>query len=365
MKTLAQYQPILQEASGRYFFPKRSVGTLLLSAGLLVSSVAWGLHYPTRKAQEAIAHLAAYNELIAKANTETETAMQRLDGLLASQPERVQNTTRRSLDALRAQLIDGKPIDPTRILSDAAAQQVAYAEAQALIAASPFNGLEKRQIPLTPEGQAYLAALGVEAPPRFAYQQLATGAEMLLQVYRVAARIQNEAETLAHNMDVRLNGSAAGPAPAPFAEAAPADARKTDEQALLEALLGTGAPSDKPAPETKPEPRGLAPLVPLGGATAAPDPAEAEKRRERETGRQRAADAERDRKAAKRALEMEREKVVAELAAAERQQAEAARREQEATAAAEVKKAECTRSLIARAKCAREGYNPVTGEKRK
>ena len=164
MKTLAQYQPTLQEASGRYFFPKRSVGTLLLSAGLLVSSVAWGLHYPTRKAQEAIAHLAAYNELIAKANTETETAMQRLDGLLASQPERVQNTTRRSVDALRAQLIDGKPIDPTRILSDAAAQQVAYAEAQAVIAASPFKGLEKRQIPLTPEGQAYLAALGVEAP---------------------------------------------------------------------------------------------------------------------------------------------------------------------------------------------------------
>jgi hypothetical protein len=389
MKTLAQYQPDLREASGRYFFPRRSAGALLLSAGLLVSSLAWGLHYPTRKVDEAIAHLATYNELIAKANADTETALQRLDGLLASQPERVQNATRRSIDALRAQLVDGKPVDPQRILADAEKQQAAYDEAQALIAASPFKGLEKRQIPLTPEGRAYLAALDVEAPPRFAYQQLTAGAEMLLKVYRVAARLQSEAETLAHNMDVRINGAAAGPAPAPFVDAAPADDRKSAEKALLDALLGAGQPEGEaepepkaerrgltplvplggapaaPEPEPKAEPRGLTPLVPLGSGTTAPDPAEAERRREREAGRKRAAEAERERTAARRALEAERDKAAAELAAAERAQAEATRREQEAVAAAEAKKAECTRTLIARAKCAREGYNPVTGEKRK
>ncbi|MBD4278564.1 hypothetical protein GUH26_21540, partial [Xanthomonas citri pv. citri] len=53
-------------------------------------------------------------------------------------------------------------------------------------------------------------------------------------------------------------------------------------------------------------------------------------------------------------------------AARQRLQAErqAQQAERERQAAAEAKKRECTRSIISRAKCATEGYNPLTGEKR-
>jgi hypothetical protein len=347
MNTLAQYMPALREASGRYYLPARVTVSVIVSAALLVVGLTAAFRYPVYKTQQAIAQLASYNALITEANASTQTALGRLDGLLATQPEWVQSSTRRTADKLREQLAGAVPVDPAKVLADAEAQQRAYDEAQAIIAASPFKGLEKRQIPLTPAGKAYLAALDVKAPARFEYQRLADGVALLLKVYRTAATVQNEAEMLAHRLDAKVNGAAAaGPAPEPM-EAAPEVDRKR-ERPVLDSILNGGEASE-PAPKRM----GLSPLVPLGAKPAGNGDAE----RQREAERQRRAEL-REQEAARKAK--------AEAEAAELEAAAAAAREQEAAAAAvAAKKQECTRNLLTRAKCAREGYNPVTGEKRK
>ncbi|MBD4086864.1 hypothetical protein GUH72_00535, partial [Xanthomonas citri pv. citri] len=91
---------------------------------------------------------------------------------------------RKTIATVRTRLADAKPVDPDRILADAAKQQDAYDKAQAVIAASPFKGLKTEQIPLTAEGKAYLAALDVQPPARFEYQRLTDGVDTLLKVYR-------------------------------------------------------------------------------------------------------------------------------------------------------------------------------------
>ena len=348
MNTLAQYMPALREASGRYYLPARVTVSVIVSAALLVVGLTAALRYPAYRTQQAIAELASYNALITEANAGTQTALGRLDGLLATQPEWVQSSTRRTADKLREQLAGAVPVDPAKVLADAEAQQRAYDEAQAIIAASPFKGLEKRQVPLTPAGKAYLAALDVKAPARFEYQRLADGVALLLKVYRTAATVQNEAEMLAHRLDAKVNGAAAaGPAPEPM-EAAPEVDRKR-ERPVLESIIGGGEASEPARPRM-----GLAPLVPLG---AKPAGGGGDADRQREADRQRRAEL-REQEAARKAK--------AEAEAAELEAAAAAAREQEAAAAAvEAKKQECTRNLLTRAKCAREGYNPITGEKRK
>lgn len=347
MNTLAQYMPALREASGRFYLLARVTVSVIVSAALLVGGLTAALRYPVYRTQQAIAQLASYNALITEANAGTQTALGRLDGLLATQPEWVQSSTRRTADKLREQLAGAVPVDPAKVLADAEAQQRAYDEAQAVIAASPFKGLEKRQIPLTPAGKAYLAALDVKAPARFEYQRLADGVALLLKVYRTAATVQNEAEMLAHRLDAKVNGAAAaGPAPEPM-EAAPEVDRKR-ERPVLDSILNGGEASE-PAPKRM----GLSPLVPLGAKPAGNGDAE----RQREAERQRRAEL-REQEAARKAK--------ADAEAAELEAAAAAAREQEAAAAAvAAKKQECTRNLLTRAKCAREGYNPVTGEKRK
>lgn len=348
MNTLAQYMPALREASGRYYLPARVTVSVIVSAALLVLGLTAALRYPVYRTQQAIAELASYNALITEANAGTQTALGRLDGLLATQPEWVQSSTRRTADKLREQLAGAVPVDPAKVLADAEAQQRAYDEAQAVIAASPFKGLEKRQIPLTPAGKAYLAALDVKAPARFEYQRLADGVALLLKVYRTAATVQNEAEMLAHRLDAKVNGAAAaGPAPEPM-EAAP-DVDRKRERPVLESIIDGGEASEPARPRM-----GLAPLVPLG---AKPAGSGGDADRQREADRQRRAEL-REQEAARKAK--------AEAEAAELEAAAAAAREQEAAAAAvEAKKQECTRNLLTRAKCAREGYNPITGEKRK
>lgn len=342
MNTLAQYMPALREASGRYYLPARVTVSVIVSAALLVVGLTAAFRYPAYRTQQAIAQLASYNALITEANAGTQTALGRLDGLLATQPEWVQSSTRRTADKLREQLAGTVPVDPAKVLADAEAQQRAYDEAQAVIAASPFKGLEKRQVPLTPAGKAYLAALDVKAPARFEYQRLSDGVALLLKVYRTAATVQNEAEMLAHRLDAKVNGAAAaGPAPEPM-EAAPEVDRKR-ERPVLESIIDGGEASE-PAPKRM----GLAPLIPLGAKPAGGG-----------------GDADRQRRAELREQEAAR-KAKAEAEAAELEAAATAAREQEAAAAAvEAKKQECTRNLLTRAKCAREGYNPITGEKRK
>ncbi|MBD4975579.1 hypothetical protein GUF58_08355, partial [Xanthomonas citri pv. citri] len=145
-----------------------------------------------------------------------------------------------------------KPVDPDRILADAAKQQDAYDKAQAIIAASPFKGLKTEQIPLTAEGKAYLAALDVQPPARFEYQRLTDGVGTLLKVYRIALQVQGEAEKFAHSIDVRINGDKAGPAPEPVIDATPAmpsglfgksraDRSKADDESVLRQMIEEAA----------------------------------------------------------------------------------------------------------------------------
>ncbi|MBD1528450.1 hypothetical protein GUF72_21485 [Xanthomonas citri pv. citri] len=400
MNTLDQYMPAMREAPGRFYLPTRATVAAIVSAVLLVGGMTYAFRYPAMKAQEAIAHLSTYNGLISKANADTEAAIARLQGLLDGQPEWVQDAARKTIATVRTRLADAKPVDPDRILADAAKQQDAYDKAQAVIAASPFKGLKTEQIPLTAEGKAYLAALDVQPPARFEYQRLTDGVDTLLKVYRIALQVQGEAEKFAHSIDVRINGDKAGPAPEPVIDATPAmpsglfgksraDRSKADDESVLrqmieEAAGGAAAKSDRPTAQ----PRGGLGLD-LGagpfGATVrkpteqAPDPvAEAERQQQQEARRQQAdadrakaqaarEEAARQRAAQQQTLAAERAKAQAEAdAARQRLQAErqAQQAERERQAAAEAKRRECTRSIISRAKCATEGYNPLTGEKR-
>ncbi|MBD4909187.1 hypothetical protein GUF77_06270, partial [Xanthomonas citri pv. citri] len=310
MNTLDQYMPAMREAPGRFYLPTRATVAAIVSAVLLVGGMTYAFRYPAMKAQEAIAHLSTYNGLISKANADTEAAIARLQGLLDGQPEWVQDAARKTIATVRTRLADAKPVDPDRILADAAKQQDAYDKAQAVIAASPFKGLKTEQIPLTAEGKAYLAALDVQPPARFEYQRLTDGVDTLLKVYRIALQVQGEAEKFAHSIDVRINGDKAGPAPEPVIDATPAmpsglfgksraDRSKADDESVLrqmieEAAGGAAAKSDRPTAQ----PRGGLGLD-LGagpfGATVrkpteqAPDPvAEAERQQQQEARRQQA-----------------------------------------------------------------------------
>lgn len=404
MNALAQYMPTMREAAGRFYLPTRATVAALVSAALLAGGLVYAARYPAIKTREAVEQLAIYNGLIAKANADTDAALARLQGLLNGQPEWVQESARKTIEAVRSRLADVKPVDPERILADAAKQQEAYDKAQALIEASPFKGLKKEQIPLSPDGKAYLAALDVKPPSRFEYQRLTDGVDPLLKVYRAALQVQNEAELFVHRIDVRVNGDQAGPAPEPMldpAAASPFGKVKPDspDEAILRMMIegATGGGTSKSDRlETPPPARGYPSLPKVfadppaasgagGGSSssnlAAPevstpvpqpkpvDPvAEAEKQRQEEARRQQReadrakaqavkAEAERKREAMRRALDAERAKAQADM--------DAARKQLEAAQAEEARQRECTKSIFARAKCAAQGRNPVTGEQRR
>jgi len=296
----------------------------------------------------------------------------RLNSLATGQPEWLQKVTAEQTANIQELLAQVQPLTQAQVLQQAEAQQTAWDEAQRLIDGSPFKGLKREQIPLNEEGKAYLAALETKRPARFDYQRLADGVELALPALQAAIRLQGEAEALAHRLDVKLNGDKA----APLGSAAKATLEQPGTAAL-------------PRPQSVPA-TSAATAPAINGATdslgAAMREAEREAERqlrqaereaqlqqqEAEAATRRAEQqAQRKQQEAQRAAERQRREAEAQAkaaAAAEERSRREAEREAErqriaAQRAAEAKQRECTSSLMARAKCAAEGYNPLTGVK--
>lgn len=366
MKTLDQYMPTMREAGGRWFFPRTSIVGTGVAVALLVSAVVFAYRYPTVKADEAAQRLERFNALTAQATAGTQTALSRLGVLVADQPEWLQKVTAEQTANIQGLLAQVQPLTQAQVLQQAEAQQVAWDDAQRLIAASPFKGLKREQIPLNEEGKAYLAALEVQRPSRFNYQRLADGINLALPALQAAIRLQAEAETLAHRLDVKLNGDDA----APLGSAAAAALGQPATAAPVRPRAQFVSAPPAPAAATAPAIRGA-----TDSLSAAMREAEREAQRqqqEAETAAQRAEQqAQRKQQEAQRAAaRQQREaeaKAKAAAAAEERAKREAERQAEQqriaAQRAAEAKQRECTSSLMARAKCAAEGYNPLTGVK--
>lgn len=400
MNTLDQYMPTMREAPGRLYFPMRASIAAIVSAVLLAGGLTWAAGYPARKAHEAIERLTTYNGLIRESNVGTHAALKRLQGLLAGQPEWLQKAAGKTVETIRDRLADAQPITPQQVLDAAAKQQAAYDKAQALIASSPFRGLDARQVPLTKAGKAYLEALKAEPPARFEYQRLTDGTAVLLKAYNIALKVQDQALNFVHGVDVRLNGDKAAPAPAPVLDPTAASLRDllgndsdkaagANAESVLQQILAADRERERQqADKPDPAPTRHSASDSLGGSFA--DAARQHEAKERQAQREAeqakaraAAEAAAQERAAERKVAAEKRaatlaKLKAEKARLEAKQAairkaraakeeaarEKARAAAQAKAAAEAKKRECTSSILARAKCAAQGYNPFTGEKR-
>ncbi|KPW87640.1 hypothetical protein SAMN05216596_107149 [Pseudomonas congelans] len=361
MKTTEIYMPLMREAEGHWYWPGSTSPATLLALALLLAAFVYGYRYPAMKADEAIQRIEAVNQLIDQSAQHTQTALSRLQGLMADQPEWLRQVATAQTTELQAQLSLVKPLSKEQILQKAVVQQEQYDQAQQVIAASPFKGLTKLQIPLSAEGKRYLDALEVKRPSRFEYQRLSDGLLDALPVLQEVFKLQAQTENMVHRLDVQLNGDKAG-VPGPAAEQA--SDYESGEQ-LYE--------------RQQPEPK--APIDELSSAIRkAERSAEQQKQQAKLEAQNQASQAERDARQAE--LQAEREQHKAQRLSIQRQRdierqasvaAEATRRaeqdserrlaaaKRQSEAAAEAKQRECTASIMARARCAAQGYNPLTG----
>jgi hypothetical protein len=201
------------------------------------------------------------------------------------------------------------------------------------------------RVPPGPEGTAYLDALKVTLPPHLEHQQLEAGAMDALRTYRTALEVEELAANIAHQFDVQVNGRKAAPArivltpAAPDSNAAPpvlptpANAAVTGQDEALSRYFGSETHGTDVVGATFSQARTT------GGPSDVARQIEAERQREL-------------------AAQQTRER-------AEQQQAAHAQlaRQQAARAAAAEKARQCTSSLLSRAVCASQGYNPLTGQK--
>lgn len=390
MNTLAQYLPAMREAPGRIYFPGHAVVGLTLAAVLVVSAGVLAMRYPTNKAQEAITLLGEYGGRTLATAQGVNAALDRTRALLSDQPEWFQKATLQQVDALQEKLqaIPSLAIPtPEQVIAQARARQLAYDQAQQLIAASPFRDLPDDQVPLTAEGKQLLEARKVEPAERFEYQQLMTGAVVQLATLRTALELQAKAQTLAHQIDVRINGDKAAPLgeiaagfiahpPQEVEPSAPAtterDSHKLDFGAMWESGTDRSRQGAKQTPATAVDPLAAAEARALAEQQEAERQAAATERQAKAAAAAAQAKARRN---AERAEWEAKRQAAAEQQAIEQAQREAQRlaqqAEQEAAqqaraaeAAAKAKAAECTSSIPARIRCASQGYNPLTGEKR-
>jgi len=368
MRTLEQYLPVMREADGRWYWPRSSsIGTLIAVALLLVA-IAYAYRYPAMKTEEAAQRLERFNALTLQSTQNTQAALSRLQVLVADQPEWLRDLTAKQVGSLHAHLALIKPLTRTQVLQQAQAQQEEYDKAQQLIENSPFKGLKEQQIPLSVEGKAYLGALEVKRPSRFDYQRLSDGVLDALPALRAGFKLQAQAESLAHQLDLRLNGDKAAPLG-------------------LAAVTAQQAPTDLQSEESaeQAQPR-FTSSVPINTLTSALRQAEKDaKRQQRQAelevknqqhqaereARQAEQQAQRKQQQAKRAAAQQQRdtKRQAKAAAEAKQRAErkaerqAAAEQRQVQVAKEAKQRECTANLMARAKCAAQGYNPLTGIK--
>lgn len=397
MNTLAQYLPVMREAPGRIYFPGHAVVGVALAVVLLVSAGYLAVRYPANKAKEAIVLLGEYGNRTAGTVKGATAALERTQDLLASQPEWFIQSLLRQVEDLQRQLSEipsATVPTPAQVLEQARQRQADYDKAQQLIATSPFKDLPDDQVPLTDEGKQLLEAREVKPADRFKYQQLMTGAVEQLAALHAALKVQASAETLAHRIDVQINGDQAAPlgnVASGFNAAPQTDASQEDDPAAIKAkifkLMTQGRELERRRRQEPP--RAPAP-VPASGSGSAPMPVSPSVDRNTVAGdplaavqakrqaERKAAAAERQTKARRdtERAESETRRQAAEQRAveqarrdaerlAQQAQQEAAQRAQEAETAARAMAVECTSSIPARILCAKNGYNPLTGKKRR
>ena len=358
MRTLNQYMPTMRETAGRWFFPRSSIVGTGVAVALLVCAVVFAYRYPTVKTDEAAQRLERFNALTAQATAGTQNALARLSTLAVGQPEWLQKVTNDQTASIQGLLSQVQPLTQAQILQRAEAQQVAWEAAQTLIAGSAFNGLKDDQIPLGEEGKAYLAALNVPRPSRFDYLRLADGIDLALPALKAAIRLQTEAEALTHRLDVKLNGDKAIPlnsAPVPALE---------NPGRLANPVLPPKSALEGPSSQGSIDAVDTAIRKAEREAKQQQQAAETAAQREEQQAQRKLQVAE---NAAKRQQRESEAKAKAAAGAEERAKRQAERQAEQqrlaAQRAVEAKQRECTSSLMARAKCAAQGYNPLTGSK--
>lgn len=415
MRTLNEYFPAMREAPGRIVLAPWTMGLSGLAFLVLAGAVAYAIQYPAAKLQGATARLAAIANLQSAARQATQAAITRMLGLQNDQqPKYVNDAIAKQAATLQAKLGGERERTPTDVLAQAKDQLTRYVKAQAYIAQSPFKGLadpkrpgEKDLIPNTPEGNRYRAALAIQPPPRFEYEQLEQGADEAMRSYNEAIALQVIAEKALHGVDTRLNGQKAEPL-APLA-ASQATGRKSvmdapdffrlsevDQKELLEdeerqrATAPASPPADSAAGQMPGAPASAPPVSHEQQADAADPVAVAQKQAEQEQARADAeakaktAEAQRQAAAAKARADAEaRAKAAEAKAQADREQRERqatidAQKRAEAQAAAQAKAAAdaraskeraavehnkqvCNKSLLNRIACQAQGVDPATG----
>lgn len=420
MRTLNEYFPAMREAPGRIVLAPWTMGLSGLAFLVLAGAVAYAIQYPAAKLQGATARLAAIANLQSAARQATQAAITRMLGLQNDQqPKYVNDAIAKQAATLQAKLGAERERTPTDVLAQAKDQLTRYVKAQAYIAQSPFKGLadpkrpgEKDLIPNTPEGNRYRAALAIQPPPRFEYEQLEQGADEAMKSYNEAIALQVIAEKALHGVDTRLNGQKAEPL-APLA-ASQATGRKSvmdapdffmlsevDQKALLEdeerqrakvaaATAPASPPGDSAAGPMLAAPASAPSVSHEQQADAADPVAVAQKQAEQEQARADAeakaktVEAQRQAAAAKARADAEvRAKAAEAKAQADREQRERqatidAQKRAEAQAAAQAKAAAdaqaskeraavehnkqvCNKSLLNRIACQAQGVDPTTG----
>lgn len=382
MKTLDQYFPAMKEAPGRLFFVPRASVNAGVAVALLAGVMAYAIHYPSMKENEAIQRLAHINDLITNSTAATQASISHLPALATGAPSYVQSVVKEAATRLQAQLAPIKPVTVDQIRDAMQHRRDEYAQAQALIAKSPFRGVPVNQVPATADGQAYLKALKVTAPPRLESQQIELDA---LSRYRAALDVQDRAAKVEHQIDVQVNGDKAAPAknvlvPMDLSQLA------TQEPLPSPSVSVIGRPEGAPQPVAQTsaggsEVQGQGQIA--AGQQQAQQPAIAAQQAAQQAEQQRvlAQQQAKERAARQRELAQEQARERAEQAAQQaalvkQRQAEQARQaaqqaeqqrvlaQQQAQEAAAEKARECTSSVFARFKCASQGYNPLTGQKR-
>lgn len=378
IRTLDTYKPALRETQAFFYLPKRAALGWFVVLVLLVCAMSYAWHWPRARTAEAVQQLAQLRQRMEVSQNKTRDLVDSTRRALEEKgmpPE----TSARIVAAIGDQLGKLQPVTPESLDAQAVEQADAYTKAQATIATSPFKGMPVKDVPPTADGEAYLQALRVKPVKPLRYQRLADGVAPALQTLGKAVALQAQAEQLW----ARFAGQD---------KAEPGEVTKTmRERALSASADEVTAPRSRDLPVPPrftspiPSPISAAPsdeLSPTQRAMRELDLAVERKRQEQVAAKAEAQRVEAEQRRVEqqvraeanrkeREVQMERQRVEAEAQrrqqAAEQQARQAERQAQqvaqENARQVEAKRRECTSSLIARAACAAQGYNPLTGLK--
>ncbi|MFM0197805.1 hypothetical protein PQQ65_32400 [Paraburkholderia strydomiana] len=284
MKTIDQYFPAMQEAKGRFFYMPR-VSDAVIAVAVLAGLLGYAFHYPKMRLDDATARLNRYNALITSSTSATADGIAQMTALVASKDKGTQDAVQRATAQLQTRLYPIRPITLDEVHTAVQKRREAFAAAQAVIAKSPFHGTPVGQIPATPEGKAYLAALKMTPPPRLQWDQIDLASDQALGVYKSALDLQAQAANIEHRVDLAVNGDKAAKEktvldqPA-FDLSGPSELETRAQQARALLPIDTSsspapALAAAPTPAPAPAPAPVASAVPAQAQASAPAPAPA------------------------------------------------------------------------------------------